>query len=82
LAFGVVYPEVRKVAPKQNKMPGFKRLTRIADKFQTIPFGKVDQFDFRMIVVNESKPSRSHVLKQNGRIVLERDFFERRVNPA
>jgi hypothetical protein len=69
-------------ASKQNKMPGLKRLARIADKFQTIPFRKVDKLDFRVLVVNESKPPRSHVLKQNGCIVLERDFFECSVNPA
>jgi len=70
------------VAPKQNKMPGLKRLARIADKFQTIAFRKVDQLDFRVIVVNKSKPPCSHVLEQNGSIVLKRDFFERWVYPA
>jgi hypothetical protein len=33
-------------------------------------------------VVNESKPSRSHMLKQNGLIVPERYFFERWVCPG
>jgi len=51
LTFGVDYPEVWKVAPKQNKMPSLKRLARIADKFQTIAFRKVDKLDFGVIWV-------------------------------
>jgi hypothetical protein len=53
LTFGVVYPEVRKVAPQQHKMSRIKSLVGIADEFQAVSFGKVDKLDFRVIVVNE-----------------------------
>jgi hypothetical protein len=63
-------------------MPSLKCLGRIADKFQTISFRKVDKLDFWVVVVNKSKSPPSHVLKQDGRIALKRDFLECSIGSA
>jgi hypothetical protein len=53
-----------------------KGLARIADKLQAFAFHKVDQFDLRVVMVNEPEPARAHVLPEDGAIILEGHFFE------
>jgi hypothetical protein len=50
-----------RLLPSKTRLPGLERLARIADKFHGLAFHKVDQLDFRVVMVNETETAgRSH----------------------
>lgn len=78
VAFCVVNPQMGKVTSQQNEMARIKHLARIADELDTSALGKVDQFDFRVVMINKLEPPSRNVLPKDRRGVLKWHLLERR----